>query len=767
MKWAVGTLYDAVFQHHGLSVLLNDGSHGWAGGNHMAWNVEAHGIEFDRPPTAHQWVHGSISTSSNLGDVRSGALATEVVSWQSHIDPRSLYRAQLAERVGAQKVLAALGQPYGANYFVVTPATNTVSAAAGQNTALPVVLTVVKNYPDTTVIPNVTGSVAVPNWPNSNVTFTVSGLPFGCAASFNSPSLNVAGTNLLNITASNNAPAGNYLVTVKGSSAFPTIRGGVSPLNQSATFVLNVTSSNNFFLSADPYYQTVDPGTNTTFTVKVTGTNGFGGNVPLNVLGLPAGVGAAFNPPSVTGSGSSALTLTASNNAPPGLYTLTIIGTNAGLAAGATVKLGIGLTAGLPAPWDNADIGSPPLAGSANWTNGTFTLKGCGADIWSTSDQFQFAWQEQPGDFTITARVASQSNTDPWAKAGVMIRESTNTNSKFIGLYVTPTSSHGLSLQYRASTGGGAVDSAQISGPAVPYWVRLARSGNTFTAWHSSGGQAWTQAGTNITAINLPTNALAGLAVCSHNPAALGTVTFDNVSLVEPDFFITPSPLSQAIVGGDSTNFIVIVTGTNNFTGVVTLSVDGLPDDASASFNPPAINTSGSSTLTVTTTNVTVPDDYQLAISGTGGALVNQAAVTLTVLPADSDGDGLPDYWMLQYFGHITAQAADQSRATDDPDSDGMSNLAEYLCGTSPISAQSSFRLVSATPLGNDISVSWLGVGGKTYVVEAATNLTAPYPFTDASPPIGIVGTGESIAAFLHPNAATNTTLFYRIRVEP
>ena len=768
MKWAVGTLYDAVFQHHGLSVLLNDGSHGWAGGNHMAWNVEAHGIEFDRPPTAHQWVHGVISTSTDLGDVRSGALPTEVLSWQSHIDPRSLYRAQLAERLGAQKVLAALGQPYAANLFLVTPATNTASTAPGQNIAFPVVLTVMKNYPDATVIPNVAGSVTVPNWPNSNVVFSVSGLPFGCAATFDSASLNVAGTNLLNITASNNAPAGNYLVTVEGSSAFPNIRGAVSPLNQSATVILNVTGTNSFSVSAEPYSQAVDPGTNTSFTVKVTGTNGFSGNVPLSVLGLPVGVIATFNPPSVNGSGSSTLTLTASNNAPPGLYTLTIIGTNAGLAAGATVKLGIGLTAGLPAPWDNADIGSPTLAGSAAWTNDTFTLKGCGADIWGTSDQFQFAWQEQAGDFTLTARVASQSNTDPWAKAGVMLRESTNANSEYIALYVTPTSSHGVSLQYRPSTGGSAVDALQVSGPTVPYWVRLVRSGNTISAWRSSDGLSWTQAGTNITALNLASNLLVGLAVCSHDTAALGTVTFDNVSVVQPTFVVSTSPLSQTVIGGDDAAFTSTVAATNNFVGVVTLSVDGLPPGATGVFTPPVITNSGSSTLTITTTNTTVPDDYELVITGISGSLQDQSSATLTVTPADTDADGLPDYWTLQHFGHITSQPGDLSGPNDDPDNDHMSNLKEYLSGTDPNNPQSYLHLISATPVasGDDVLVTWLAVAGKTYVIETTTDLSAPNPFTDASPSLDVTGTGESVSSFLHSNAATNTTRFYRVRVE-
>jgi hypothetical protein len=65
------------------------------------------------------------------------------------------------------------------------------------------------------------------------------------------------------------------------------------------------------------------------------------------------------------------------------------------------------------------------------------------------------------------------------------------------------------------------------------------------------------------------------------------------------------------------------------------------------------------------------------------------------------------------------------------------------------------------------MSVSWLAVGGKTYIVEAATNLAVPNTFTDASPPIEIIGTGDSIATFLDPGAATNSSArFYRVRLQ-
>jgi hypothetical protein len=52
--------------------------------------------------------------------------------------------------------------------------------------------------------------------------------------------------------------------------------------------------------------------------------------------------------------------------------------------------------------------------------------------------------------------------------------------------------------------------------------------------------------------------------------------------------------------------------------------------------------------------------------------------------PVDTDADGLPDTWMMQYFGHATAQASDSSTAGDDPDGDGLTNLQEYNAGTNP-----------------------------------------------------------------------------------
>ena len=70
------------------------------------------------------------------------------------------------------------------------------------------------------------------------------------------------------------------------------------------------------------------------------------------------------------------------------------------------------------------------MAGSETYGGGTFTVNGGGVDIWGTSDQFRFVYQQLTGNGEIIARVTSLTNTDPWAKAGVMVREDLTANAR-------------------------------------------------------------------------------------------------------------------------------------------------------------------------------------------------------------------------------------------------------------------------------------------------------------------------------------------------
>jgi Tol biopolymer transport system component len=103
------------------------------------------------------------------------------------------------------------------------------------------------------------------------------------------------------------------------------------------------------------------------------------------------------------------------------------------------------------------------------------------------------------------------------------------------------------------------------------------------------------------------------------------------------------------------------------------------------------------------------------------GVSVNTSAALV-----DSDADGIPDWWMMKYFGHPTGQAGDFSLASDDADGDGVSNLQEYIAGTDPTNPNSVFRLSTTAPVNGTMNMTWPAVMGKSYQMQYKTNLDDP-----------------------------------------
>ena len=174
--------------------------------------------------------------------------------------------------------------------------------------------------------------------------------------------------------------------------------------------------------------------------------------------------------------------------------------------------------------------GNPGSAGSfAEGPVGTYTMSGSGVDIWDTADEFHFAYKVLTGAGSIIARVESMSNTDPWAKAGVMIRETLDPGSKHAFGCVTPE--NGVSSQGRLDTGGTSFDTTE-GGITAPYWVKLERDiSGRFTVSHSADGTNWmpvnNSTGTNI---QMGSSVFIGLAVTSHNAGAICDAVFTNVT---------------------------------------------------------------------------------------------------------------------------------------------------------------------------------------------------------------------------------------------
>jgi regulation of enolase protein 1 (concanavalin A-like superfamily) len=90
------------------------------------------------------------------------------------------------------------------------------------------------------------------------------------------------------------------------------------------------------------------------------------------------------------------------------------------------------------------------------------------------------------------------------------------------------SAANGLAFQRRVATGGVTTHTAGGSATA-PYWVRLTRSGNTFTAYKSIDGVNWTLVGTDTIAMG--STIYVGLASTSHADGTVATVSFTNVGV--------------------------------------------------------------------------------------------------------------------------------------------------------------------------------------------------------------------------------------------
>lgn len=261
----------------------------------------------------------------------------------------------------------------------------------------------------------------------------------------------------------------------------------------------------------------------------------------------------------------------------------------------------------LPSPWSSSDIGAVGVAGDASLSNGTFTLEGSGADIWGTADEFRYAYQPLSGDGEIIAKVESLENTNEWAKAGVMIRETLDAGSKHAIMVMTPE--HGAIFQRRPTTGGSSLHNG-VGGYTAPYWVRLVRSGSTLTGYRSPDGSNWTQIGSET--ISMATDVYVGLAVTSHDDSTLATATFSNVSVQHK-----PSITSQLIARGETgTSFNYAITATNTPTSY---DATGLPAGLSVDTGTGVISgtptTSDISSVIISATNLYGTDTDTLALT--------------------------------------------------------------------------------------------------------------------------------------------------------
>ncbi len=388
---------------------------------------------------------------------------------------------------------------------------------------------------------------------------------------------------------------------------------------------------------------------------------------------------------------------------------------------------------GLPSGQQSMDIGSPAVAGSATFASGTYTIRAAGRDIWDTADQFHFVYQTMSGNGEVVARVASIANTDAWAKAGVMIRESLTAASRHA--MVVTSISKGYAFQRRPDPGGYSEHTAGGSGTA-PGWVRLVRTGDLFEAYRSANGTSWTRIGSDT--IPLGDTVYVGMAATSHNSGTATTAAIDSlrvtaatgtnqnpaVSITQPATgaqYTAPATVAIAATATDpegrmaSVDFYVgttlIVRDTTaphtaswSATSAGTYSLTAVAHDADG-----GSSTSGAVSVTVrTATNQ--PPTASLATNGT--SFTAPASITLTATASDPEGQ----LARVEFFNGSTRLSTD----TTAPYSFTWSNVAAGTYSLTAVAYDAAGA--SATSAARSVTVTAASTPPRLVVFTASTD---------------------------------------------
>ena len=280
----------------------------------------------------------------------------------------------------------------------------------------------------------------------------------------------------------------------------------------------------------------------------------------------------------------------------------------------------------LPAPWATQAVGANTMAGNASYTTGTYSVAGSGADIWGTGDSFQLLSQPAVGDMEIVVRVLSLQNTNTYAKAGVMLRDSTAAGSAHVLLDVRPNGS--IEFMSRSATDA---TTTYIAGgtQAMPAWLKLTRTGTMVTGSVSSNGTVWTRIGT----ASSTTTGDIGLAVTSHSVAKLTTAVFDNVMVGAPAATITP-PSAPTVLAPANGATGVALTSTLSWSSTGATSYDINFGTA----NPPPSAAAGRTSATFTPAAMAAGTKYfwQVTARNSSGATAGPVWTVTTMIAPPS-----------------------------------------------------------------------------------------------------------------------------------
>jgi TolB protein len=169
----------------------------------------------------------------------------------------------------------------------------------------------------------------------------------------------------------------------------------------------------------------------------------------------------------------------------------------------------------------SGDVGGPAIKGATEFTqsSGQYRMTGAGANIWAKQDQFQFAWREMTGNFAVTATMQFLGQGAEHRKAGIMVRQSLDTDATYADVVAHGSGMAGLQWRSKQGDDTNTFD-LPIEGPGT-FKLKLVRT----------GVRIYMYMGRNGADVACQNSVLVGLVFCSHNADASDTVLFSDVSV--------------------------------------------------------------------------------------------------------------------------------------------------------------------------------------------------------------------------------------------
>jgi hypothetical protein len=399
-------------------------------------------------------------------------------------------------------------------------------------------------------------------------------------------------------------------------------------------------------VSLSPTSGSAQQGGSTNTTVTVTGGAGFVGTPAVAVTGAPTGVTATVSP--ITGTGgtrTATITFNVAGTAAPGVYPLTVNATGPGISAVSTTYT---LTV---SAFSFSLAFTPPTLSVLQGTSGTSTvnitrnnltgnvaLAVTGAPAGVTATLSPTTTSGTTSTLTVTAAANAALGAATLTLTGTSAGAADQTATLPITI-TAPTSSVGLTLTPTAvSIAQGANASTSIALARTNFTGNVTFAAENLPAGVTANFVPNPNTGTGPTTLTLTTSGTTPVATTPITIRATGTgiaaVTSTlNLSVVAPGQSVglsaTPATLSVAR-GANATRTIDLAR--TNFTGGVTLTVEGLPAGVTAAFAPsPA--TGATSVMTITVPATATPGTYTLTIRGTGSGITDATmtfALTIT-----------------------------------------------------------------------------------------------------------------------------------------